>query len=365
MKKSMFASSLVALTGAMVALLATCQRNTSPANTSEVTVAVDPTLFIAEGLAEPITKVTRTLSNGTSAECYKIVTKNTPTEHAVGPWCPTNIADDASKGGIWFEGGKLYDVDGAFVKNLASFYNDAVWKLYNADGSINVTNSKAACEAAARPNVDAAYTNYCVECQPSYAAGIKKTFYIPVRPVKLNASIPITSGLGGVPPGMAGGPPPGLRGGPPPPRGGGRGEPQEIGRGGHQGPNLIVGIAFNGVNFDPPAPTTQILGAHTIAPMDDAGGHVNPAAGYHYHVATGLSKKIPQSDKHAAMIGYAMDGYGLYEHLDSNGNEARGLDANRGHYDSKRGYHYHVAAPGTNSFIKGFRGAQGTMTISF
>ena len=52
------------------------------------------------------------------------------------------------------------------------------------------------------------------------------------------------------------------------------------------------GVAFNGVNFDPPAPTQNILGAHTLAPMDDAGGHVNAGAGYHYHAATGKSKKI-------------------------------------------------------------------------
>ncbi len=294
----------------------------SSTTTTEVTVAVDPSLFIAAGLSESITKVTKTLSDGSSAECYKIVTLNTPTEHAMGPWCPTKITDDASKGGIWFEGGKLYDVDGAFVKNLSTFYNDAVWKLYNTDGTIKVTNTKTACEAAARPNVDAAYNNYCVECQPSYISGIKKTFYIPVKPVKL-----ATSGSVG-------------------------------------GMGVAVGIAFNGVNFDPPAPTAAILAAHTLAPSDDAGGHVNTANGYHYHAATGMTKKVTQTDGHAAMIGYAMDGYGMFERLDSSGKEPTDLDSNRGHYDSTRGYHYHVAAPGTNSFISGFRGAQGSFSVT-
>lgn len=291
------------------------------ATPDEVVIEVDPTLFISAGLSQPITKETRTLSNGSSVECYKIVTKNTPTEHAMGPWCPTNITDDASKGGIWFEGGKLYDVDGAFIKNLSTFYNDAVWKLYNADGSIKVTNSKASCEAAARPNVDPAYNNYCVECQPSYASGIKKTFYIPVKPVKLST-------------------------------------PSSI-----MGMGVVVGIAFNGVNFDPPAPTQAILGAHTLAPMDDAGGHVNLAAGYHYHAATGKTKKVAQSDGHAAMIGYAMDGYGMYENLDASGKTYIDLDASGGHYDKTRGYHYHVSAAGTNSFIKSFRGAQGAYSV--
>ncbi|MGF7217337.1 hypothetical protein GGR92_003510 [Spirosoma lacussanchae] len=325
MNRPLLSLATLTLSATIALFVISCQDNDpTPSDTTAdaVTVAVDPTLFIAAGLAEPITKVTRTLSNGTSAECYKIVTNNTPTDHTMGPWCPTTITDDASKGGIWFEGGKLYDVDGAFIQNLATFYNDAFWKLYNADGTIKVTTTKAACEAAARPNVDPAYNNYCVECQPSYSAGIKKTYYIPVKPVKLSS-------------------------------------PASIG-----GMGAVVGIAFNGVNFDPPAPTSAILGAHTLAPMDDAGGHVNTAAGYHYHAATGKSKKIAQADGHAAMIGYAMDGYGMYELLDTSGKEPADLDANRGHYDATRGYHYHVAAPGANRFITGFRGAQGSFSVS-
>jgi hypothetical protein len=35
----------------------------------------------------------------------------------MGPWCPGNISDDASKGGIWLEGGEVYDVDGAQKKH--------------------------------------------------------------------------------------------------------------------------------------------------------------------------------------------------------------------------------------------------------
>ncbi len=35
------------------------------------------------------------------------------------------------------------------------------------------------------------------------------------------------------------------------------------------------------------------------------------------------------------------------------------LDANRGHTDDTRGYHYHVASPGTNQFVAGFRGEYG------
>ena len=167
------------------------------------------------------------------------------------------------------------------------------------------------------------YKNYCVQCLPSYFPGIKKIYFIPVKPVKSKYAVTIM-GMGGV-----------------------------------------VGVAFNGINFDPPAPTQAILGAYTLAPFDDAGGHVNGATGYHYHAATGKSTKIKQSDAHAAMIGYAMDGYGLFENLDESGKESTGLDGSRGHYDTKRGYHYHVAAAGSNSFINSFRGVPGSFSVSF
>ena len=117
------------------------------------------------------------------------------------------------------------------------------------------------------------------------------------------------------------------------------------------------GIAFNGVVFDAPAPTDAILGAYTLAPFDDAGGHINLHAGYHYHAATGVTKQITQTDSHAAQIGYAMDGYAMYAQLDANDKEPTDLDDCRGHFDDTRGYHYHVAAAGTNSFINCLSGA--------
>ncbi len=305
--------------------LASCSETKSdtitPTTTSETVVNVLSTNFLTAGLTEPISIVSRTLSNGTTANCYKIVTKSTPTDHSVGPWCPTNISDDKSKGGIWLEGGNVYDVDGAFIKNLATFYKNTTWSMYNtATGAITKTLTQADCQAAANPNVGVAYKNFCVECLPSYVSTLTKTYYIPITPVKLSS--PVSFG-----------------GGP-----------------GASGPSTR-GLAFNGVIFDAPAPTNAILGAYTIAPFDDAGGHINLAAGYHYHAATGMSKKIAQTDGHAAMIGYAMDGFGMYERLSVAGTEYTDLDASRGHYDATRGYHYHVDKPGSNNFINGLAGA--------
>ena len=84
-------------------------------------------------------------------ECYQIVTNSTPTDHTMGPWCPDNIADDASAGGIWLENGEVYDVDGAFVENLATFYNDDTWQMYDANGDIYVTDTEEDCINAANP----------------------------------------------------------------------------------------------------------------------------------------------------------------------------------------------------------------------
>ena len=241
----------------------------------------------------------------------------------MGPWCPENISDGAEAGGIWLENGQVYDVDGAFIENMASFYNDNTWLMYDANGDIYTTETEEDCANAANPDVGEEYENFCVECLPAYVTGLTQTYLIPITPVKQSSSIEF-GGFG--PPGQGNGP-------------------------------SVRGIAFNGVRFDAPAPTDAILGAYTLAPFDDAGGHINLNAGYHYHAATGVITQLTQDDGHAAMIGYAIDGHGLYAYLDANGDEATDLDECRGHYDAVRGYHYHVDAAGANNFINCLHGA--------
>jgi hypothetical protein len=287
-------------------------------NDDELVVSVDESLFLSSGMT--ITTVACTLSDGTVTECFQIVSTGTPADHNMGPWCPTNISDNADKGGIWLENGQVYDVDGAFIQNMATFYNDNTWLMYDGNGDIYVTETQTDCANAANPNVGVQYKNYCVECLPSYVTNLTQTYLIPKKPVKQSSSTAFGAG------------------------------PQA------QGPT-VRGLAFNGVRFDAPAPVDAILGAYTLAPFDDAGGHINLNAGYHYHAATGLTTEIPQSDGHAPMIGYALDGHGIYAQLDATGNEPTDLDACRGHYDDVRGYHYHVAAPGSNSFINCLYGA--------
>jgi hypothetical protein len=291
-------------------------------STDDGGVGLNPAHFLSGALVSgtSITTEACTLSGGASATCYRIQLKGAPADHPVGPFCPRNISDGADAGGLWIDKGIAYDVTGAFIENLATFYGDSTWKLYDSTtGKVNVTDTQASCSAAARPNVDPAYNNYCVECLLSYVnGGVASTALIPATPVPLATSA-------------------------------------EVGR------MSVVGVALNGVNFDPPAPTQAILAAHTIAAFDDCGGHVNLAAGYHYHAATGCSASIAQGDGHAALIGYALDGYGLFAMVNDDGAEPTDLDTCRGHTDATRGYHYHVAGAGENMFIGCFHGQQGSV----
>lgn len=291
-------------------------------DTDGVVIDVDASLFYTSDNSVTITTVPCTLSNGTTTDCYELVVTSTPSDHTMGPWCPDNIADDAEAGGIWLENGQVYDVDGAFIENMASFYNDNTWLMYDDNGDIYTTDSLEDCANAANPNVGEEYENFCVECLPSYVADLTRTYLIPVTPQRVSSSINFSGG------GPMGGNGPSQR-----------------------------GVAFNGVVFDAPAPTDAILGAYTLAPFDDAGGHINLNAGYHYHAATGVSTQLAQEDGHAAMIGYAIDGHGLYAQLNNDGNEPTDLDACRGHEDEIRGYHYHVDAAGANNFINCLNGA--------
>jgi len=158
---------------------------TSETVINETIIDVDPNLFLTEGLVASITTETRTLSNGEQASCYKIITKNIPTDHEMGPWCPSHITNDASLGGIWMEYGEIHDVDGAFVENMHIFYSDDTWMMYDDDGNIYVTDTEQECRDAANPNVGPEYQNFCVECLPSYVTDLTHTYYIPITPQAL------------------------------------------------------------------------------------------------------------------------------------------------------------------------------------
>ncbi len=321
---------LAALCALLAMACSNCSGNTSPDSSSPeaevetevdpATVGPDPALFAEGALEEIPTTEACTLANGTEATCYRITITGVPANHDVGPFCPRNISDGADAGGLWIESGETWDLSGAFIANLDEFYDDPNWVLYDPEtGDVNVTDTLEACEAAARPDVDPAYRNHCVECPLDELTDLQTiTLLLPVTPVR-------TTG------------------------------PAEIDF------RSKIGVSLSGVVFDPPAPVDAILGAHTIAAFDDCGGHVNPVTGYHYHAATGCSAEEPQADGHAPLLGYAIDGFGMYGMLDEQGSESQDLDVCRGHEDEIRGYHYHVASPGENQFIGCLMGEAGTV----
>lgn len=289
----------------------TTDPTTDPTNNAG---SLDPTLFVSGALATDPVIVDCTLSDGTETTCYEITTVGVPADAAVGPFCPSTITTGSEESGIWLDGtGMVYQANGDFIVDLPNIYGDNNWQLYDvATGEVNVTTTQEGCEAAARPDVDAAYQNHCVECSLDYYdGGISSTYLIPTTPTLADA------------PGS---------------------------------PSTEVGVTLNGVQLAAPAPVDAILSNYTIAAFDDCGGHVNPNEGYHYHAATGCTEAVLQEDGHAALIGYALDGYGIYSMLDADGNETTGLDECRGISDDTRGYHYHAASAGENMFIGCFSG---------
>lgn len=260
-----------------------------------------------------------TLSEGAKTTCFSITVKPEPTDYTPGPWCPRHISDGPDKSGIWLDKGKVYDADGKFITELKDFYKDEKWQMYDpATGTINVTDTKEKCAAAARPDVDAKYHNFCVECQLDYMPkSSSMTYIIPIRAVQASKASPARGG---------------------------------------------AGVAINGIRLDGPAPVDAILDAHTLAPFDDCGGHVNLHVGYHYHAVTDclIDKSAKASSKtDAAVIGLAMDGYKILNHTLSNGKLPEGLDNCQGHSTAADGYHYHANSAGTNQILGCLTAQQG------
>ncbi len=303
---------IVSLAAALV-LATGCSDELNEVQSGEVARNLIPEwvfLFDKNALQSEPKMVDCVLSGGTRARCVSLTVPAAPTTISLGPWCPRNVSDGADAGGIWLESGQVYEVDGEFIKNLATFYNDSTWQLYDdSTGNINVTDSRASCQAAARPDVDEAYQNYCVECQISYLEdGKSQTFVIPVEAVPTDNKLP---------------------------------------RVGHDG----VGVALSGVRLDAPAPTDAILSAHTLAPFDDCGGHVNLVVGYHMHAITDCLHEFVSDTGHAPMLGVALDGYAIHSRLNQDDSEPSDLDSCRGHYMAELGYHYHAGAAGSNAII--------------
>jgi hypothetical protein len=270
---------------------------------------LDPELFFDGALADEVSIQDCTLADGTESRCYAITIAGAPANYDVGPFCPETTSTSAEEAGIWFDGKGVYELDGAFILGLAELYGDSNWKLYDDEGKVYITDSPEAFEAAARPDVDPAYQNHCVEGRMEWLEN--------GEPVQTTVLIPVTPVVGD---------------GPSP-----------------AGGNL--GVTLNGVIIAAPAPVDAILSAYTIAAFDDCGGHINPHDGYHLHGARGCSEVGETVDGETPIFAYAMDGFPIHSPLDEAVEAAAGLDACQGHSTDADGYHYHAASVAENAIL--------------
>lgn len=304
---------------------ASCSGSKSATTTTTTEAAVAGTTqhtfetdhFADDAIVGEVTTVDCTLNNGTTTKCAEATFTGYPSSYKVGPFCPDTITTPADKAGIWFDGNGLYDLDGPFVANLATFYNDTGWKLYDSNGKVNVTDTQAAFEGAARPDVDPTYQNYCVEGRLEWLPDgkpITTTVQIPLQPVA--ASSPSSAHPGN------------------------------------------FGVTLDGVVIAEAAPVDAILSAHTIASFDDCGGHYNARAGYHLHGAMGCGQleEDPSVDD-SAMFGYALDGYPIHLPLEGDALTTAKLDSCNGHSTAGLGYHYHANTAAKNAVLPCLTGA--------
>ena len=241
-------------------------------------------------IGDPITEEC-TLSEGAVTTCVRVTIAGYPAGYDVGPFCPETITASADEAGIWFDGNGVYDLDGSFISNLAQFYGDPEWKMYDEEGNVNVTDTLEAFEGAARPDVNPQYQNYCVEGRLEWLDGgvpVQTTVVIPVQPVMASSTSSSHPGN--------------------------------------------FGITLDGVVIAESAPVDAILGAHTIAVFDDCGGHFNPAAGYHLHGAMGCGHlETDLGDGETGLFGYAIDGFPIHMPFEGEMLAAANLDECTGH----------------------------------
>jgi hypothetical protein len=274
--------------------------------------------FQTGALTESISEEDCTLSSGDKTTCYRITVTGDPVDTKIGPFCPETTSSTSSESGIWLDGSKVYDVDGAFILDLATIYGDAKWKLYDDSGKVNVTDTKEAFQGAARPDVEEAYKYHCVEGTYEWTQTGK--------PVPISVLVPKTPMLASSATTT-------------------------------QGTDL--GVTLNGLVIAPSAPVEAILSAYTIAAFDDCGGHFNPGEGYHMHAYTACEgtqygSSIQEPDAETSIIGYALDGVAVFAPLAEN--TTIQLDECNGRTTQKDGYHYYAQSAELNRVIKCFKG---------
>jgi hypothetical protein len=256
----------------------------------------DLTRFDQSVFTEMPTLVECTLEDGTTSQCYEFTVNYLPEGLEIGPFCPATLDD---KGGIWNwtgENGKLYRIDGDFLRMLDSLG----YRFFDDAGNVQSVDN-----AVQRPTVDHACINVSAD------SSVKITMRLPVAP--LLATTPTTLGV--------------------------------VGK---------VGVALNGVPIFSDAPSIQQTG-HMPA-LDTCGGHIDPGGWYHWHAtatdintvfATGqVDASCALAQNSGAQFGYAFDGFAVFGSTEADGTAPIGLDACSGHVGNTvlgETYHYHAS----------------------
>lgn len=311
------------IAGAALAVLALSGSFWLTANSSSTPVSlgapgVEAAKFLDGSLSDAIAEEACTLTDGTETTCYRINVTGTPVDTTIGPFCPKTTSSTAEESGIWLDGSKLYDADGAFILDLATIYGDAKWKLYDDQGNVNVTDTKEEFQGAARPDVQDNLKYNCVEGKYEWTntgKAVPISMLVPKTPMKASSASTTSGG--------------------------------------------DLGVTLNGLVIAPSAPVDAILGAYTIAAFDDCGGHFNPIEGYHMHAYTDCQgadydASIEDANAETKMIGYALDGVAVFAPLAHDSTIE--LDECNGRTTDKDGYHYYAQSAELNRIVKCFKG---------
>jgi YHYH protein len=92
-------------------------------------------------------------------------------------------------------------------------------------------------------------------------------------------------------------------------------------------PMGVIGVAVNGVPiFNALDDAGRDAVAHEV--QDRCHGHPQGRGVYHYH---GPSDCVPGSTENSVLVGYALDGFGIYSHHDDSGREITNADLDECH----------------------------------
>lgn len=94
-------------------------------------------------------------------------------------------------------------------------------------------------------------------------------------------------------------------------------------------PPMVFGVALNGVPFDPGTAERlgplhyEALGGAIDLGLDHSNAHVQPSGSYHYHgIPVDLIKRLGGGFK-MTLVGYAADGFPIYNDRDKDGSKLR------------------------------------------